>query len=143
MSELTKEIKGAELLTAIKASIGDARFVAQQLSGSFKDNVRSLRLEENEDTFLHLEQNINDLRHFMEFVKELGNGLGCLNELSLPPNPASSQNSALNIFKDMNSAFETKDWIMLSDLIEYELAPLLDKEDEWLGSLDEKLQTEG
>ncbi len=39
----------------------------------------------------------------------------------------------------MNSAFETKDWIMLSDLIEYELSPLLLKEDEWLGDLGERL----
>jgi hypothetical protein len=28
---------------------------------------------------------------------------------------------------------------MLSDLIEYELSPLLLKQDEWLGSLNEKL----
>jgi len=40
------------------------------------------------------------------------------------------QGTGINLFKEINSAIETRDWIMLSDLIEYELSPLLIKEDE-------------
>jgi hypothetical protein len=39
----------------------------------------------------------------------------------------------------MYSALESRDWIMLSDLVEYELSPLLVKEGEWLGALDDKI----
>jgi len=75
----------------------------------------------------------------MEFIKELKSGINFFDGFGLPADPISSQDSGLNIFKEMQSAFETKDWIMLSDLIEYELSPLLDQEGEWLDALGGKL----
>jgi hypothetical protein len=36
---------------------------------------------------------------------------------------------------------ENQDWVMLADLVEYELSPLLTNEDEWMGKLKEKLET--
>jgi hypothetical protein len=105
----------------------------------FLDNVQPLRLEEDETVFVNLTQNINELQYFLEFIKELKRGIDHLKRDDLPPDPMLSDGSALNLFKDMYTAFESRDWIMLSDLIEYELSPLLLKEDEWLGTLDEKL----
>jgi hypothetical protein len=139
MVEINRQIENEELLRAIKDSIHDARDSVRKLAEVFSDNVQPLRLEESESVFMNLTQNINDLQHFLEFVKELKNGIDHLNGFDLPPDPMLSNGSALNLFKDMYSAFKSKDWIMLSDLIEYELSPLLLKEDEWLGMLNDKL----
>ncbi len=139
MNELKNEIGRPELLTAIKNSINDARFSAKKLAGVFSDNIQSLRFEESESVFLNLEQNIHDLECFLNFLSELKDGMTFFDDFGLPPDPISLQNSGLNLFHEMHSAMESRDWIMLSDLIEYELSPLLLKADEWFGALDEKL----
>ncbi|RJQ13672.1 MAG: hypothetical protein C4560_13830 [Nitrospiraceae bacterium] len=141
MNELKNEIQGGELFGAIKDSIQDARNVVQQLAHSFQDNVRSLRMDGDDSAFKELTQNIGDLDSLLKYIKELGDGVNCLDGMGLPPDPITAQGFGINLFREMHTAIEVKDWIMLSDLIEYELAPLLGKEDEWLGSLDEKLKT--
>lgn len=139
MNELMHTERGAELLRVIKESIGDARSTVQELAQVFRESVRSLRLEESEAIFLQLMQNIRDLQYVMTFMSELSEGISMFNRFGLPSDPITDQRAGIQLFSDMNSAFETKDWIMLSDLIEYELSPLLLKEDEWLGKLDRKL----
>jgi len=139
MSELMNGEKGAELLRVIKDSIGDARSTVQELAQVFRESVQSLRIEESEGVFLRLMQNIRDLQYVMTFMSELNEGLRFFNEFGLPSDPITDQRAGIHLFSEMNSAFETRDWIMLSDLIEYELSPLLLKEDEWLGMLDKKL----
>jgi hypothetical protein len=140
MTGANKEIKKLEILKAIKNSIVDARSAAQTISQAFKETVQPLRVEENESVFMNLTQNILDLQCFLEFIKELRSGMSCFDDFGLSADPVSLQDVGLNLFQEMHSAFATKDWIMLSDLIEYELSPLLLKEDEWLGALDNKLE---
>ncbi len=139
MAGTIKETKKTDLLRAIKNSVEDARFTIQTLAQMFKENIQPLRLEESENVFTNLSQNIYGLQHFLGYIKELKQGMSCFDNFGLPSDPISLQDSGFKLFKEMNSAFETKDWIMLSDLIEYELSPLLLKEDEWLGDLGERL----
>jgi hypothetical protein len=139
MNELEKKEKEGELLRVIKGSIGDARSTLQELARIFTNDVQMLRIEESEDVFHRLMQNIRDLQCVMEFMGELKEGLRFFNEFGLPSDPITHQENGVKLFREMNSAFETKDWIMLSDLIEYELSPLLMREDEWFALLDEKL----
>jgi len=139
MNELKKEIERPELFNAIRNSITDARYSARKLAEVFTGNIQPLRMEESENVFINLTQNIQDLECFLEFFSELREGLRYFDGFGLPPDPVSSQGAGLNLFQEMHSALESKDWIMLSDLIEYELSPLLLKEDEWLGSLNEKV----
>jgi hypothetical protein len=128
-----------ELLAVIKNSIGDARQVVKELAQVFAERIQPLRLEENESVFNDLTQNIYDLQGLLEFISELKDGMHYYDGFGLPSDPISSNEEGLKLFKEMLTSMESRDWIMLADLIEYELSPLLMKEDEWLGKLDEKL----
>jgi hypothetical protein len=141
MTEVKQENERAELFKAITESIQDARLSAQKLAEAFNENMQSLRIEENDSVFENLTHSIEQLQHFMEFVNELKIGISHFDSFGLPEDPISDGSAGIKLFQEMNSAFESKDWIMLSDLIEYELSPMLLKEDAWLGNLDEKLVT--
>lgn len=139
MNELKKEIERPEIFNAIRDSIADARFSAQKLAAVFTENIQPLRMEESESVFLNLTQNIQDLEYFMGFIKELKGGMNYFEGFGLPADPLSYQDAGLNLFQEMHTAMKSKDWIMLADLIEYELSPLLFKEDEWLGEVHGKI----
>ena len=139
MTKTENDARVLDVVNAIKNSLEDARSTVRELARVFTDNVRSLRAEENEDVLLQLSQNVRDLAYVMEFIKELSGGLKCCNNVDIPADPIIDNNTGMQLFMEMNSALETRDWIMLSDLVEYELSPLLIKEEEWLGDLDKKL----
>ncbi|MBI4683429.1 MAG: hypothetical protein HY757_10075 [Nitrospirae bacterium] len=139
MNDLKKGTENPELFNAIKESVKDARYSAQKLSEVFTENIQPLRMEENERVFIDFIHNIKELECFLDFIKQLKEGMRFFEGFGLPSDPIMSQDSGINLFNEMNSALESKDWIMLSDLIEYELSPLLMKEDEWLSALDEKI----
>jgi hypothetical protein len=128
-----------EVLGAIKNSISDARQVVKELADVLSARIQPLRLEESEAVFNDLTQNICDLQGLMEFLSELKDGMHYFEEFGLPSDPISSNEVGLNLFRELLTSMESKDWIMVADLIEYELSPLLIKEEEWLGKLDEKL----
>ena len=129
-----------ELMAAIKNSIGDAKQVVKELAKVFAERIQPLRLEESESVFNDLTQNIYDLQGLMEYISELKDGMHYYEGFGLPSDPISFNNEGLNLFREMLTSMESRDWIMLADLIEYELSPLLMQEDEWLGKLDEKLE---
>jgi hypothetical protein len=133
--------KKAELLTAIKGSMGDGRDVINRLNDFFRDCVNKLRVEESKEVLLQLAEAIENLQYFIEFASELKNGMACFDNFGMNDDPISSENSGVQIFRDLLSAMENQDWVMLADLVEYELSPLLTNEDEWMGKLKEKLET--
>ena len=139
MNDLKKRTDQPELFNAIKESVNDARYSAQKLSEVFTDNIQPLRIEENESVFVNFIENIKDLECFLDFIKQLKDGMRFFDGFGLPSDPIMSEDAGMNLFNEMNSALESKDWIMLSDLIEYELSPLLMKEDEWLSALEDKI----
>jgi len=140
MNQMKVKSEQPELLVAIKNSIGDARQVVKELSEVFSERIQPLRLEESEAVFNDLTQNICDLQGLMEFLSELKEGMHYFEEFGLQSDPISSNGQGLNLFREMLQSMESKDWIMLADLIEYELSPLLMHEEEWLGKLEEKLE---
>ena len=139
MNELKKEIERPEIFNAIRDSIGDARYAAKKLAELFTDTIQPLRLEESEHVFVNLTQNIQELDCFIDFIATLKEGMGYYENFGLMADPLLSHNAGIDIFREMHSALESKDWIMLADIIEYELSPLLIREDEWLGALNEKI----
>jgi len=140
MNDLKDEVQNPALLKVIKDSLADARDTVRKLARTFKENVLQLRLEQTEGVLGQLTQNIVDLQYLMEFIGKLREGMRFFKDFGLPADPITDQNAGMNIFREINTAIEIKDWIMLSDLIEYELAPLLVREDEWMGALEEKLK---
>jgi len=140
MNETKVETDQPEVLTAIKNSIGDARHVVSELAAVFTERIQPLRLEESESVFNDLTRNIYDLQGLMEFVSELKNGMHYFEGFGMPADPISADSNGLKLFNEMLTSMESRDWVMLADLIEYELSPLLLKEEEWLGELEEKLK---
>jgi len=141
MNELKDEVQNPALLKAIKDSIPDARDTIQKLAMAFKDNVLQIRVEQTESVLYQLTLSIENLQNVMEFIGKLREGIKFFKDFGLPADPITDQGTGIHLFGEINAAIETKDWIMLSDLIEYELAPLLAREDEWMGSLEERLKT--
>lgn len=139
MNEVKNATGREALLAAIRDSIEDARNAVQSLYQALGISVRSLRLEQNEAVFTAMVQNIRDLQCLLDFIKELQGGIRFFDNFGLPPDPVSSRNFASALFEEMNTAFTVSDWVMISDLIEYELSPLLADEDRWLGQLQERL----
>jgi len=139
MNETKVKSEQPELLAAIKNSISDARQVVKELAEVFAERIQPLRLEESESVFNDLTQNIYDLQGLMEFLTELKDGMQYFEGFGLPSDPISSNEEGLKLFREILASMESKDWIMVADLIEYELSPLLIQEEEWLGKLDEKL----
>ncbi len=139
MNETKVVTEQPEILQAIKNSVGDARHVVKELAEVFTERIQPLRLEESESVFNDLTQNIYDLQGLMEFIMELKNGMNYFEGFGLPADPITSDGSGLALFNEMHTSMESKDWVMLADLIEYELSPLLLKEAEWLGELNDIL----
>ncbi|UCD35466.1 MAG: hypothetical protein JSU90_01140 [Nitrospiraceae bacterium] len=140
MSDMKKEIEKPEIFHAVRDSIGDARESIQKLGGFFSETVRVMRVEESEAVFNALVRNISDLECFMEFIGELRDALRYYSGFGMAHDPMSSAETGLNLFQEMHKSLESRDWILLSDLIEYELCPILVKEDAWLGDLHERMQ---
>ena len=114
--------KKEELLTAIKDGIISACESIGQISGRLMACANSLRIEQTEKVFNDISVLMDNLSNLMDFVRELRNGM---EQLEYSSESLSSWNKSIDIFKEMLSAFEGKDWITLADLIEYELNPLL------------------
>lgn len=140
MTDMRKNLEKPEVFHAVKNSIRDARESIKKLAAFFTDTVRHMRVEESEDVFQSLVRNIGDLECFVEFMGELRGALTYYGGFGMPPDPLSSPGAGINLFQEMHGSLESRDWVLLSDLIEYELCPVLMQEDAWLGDLDERMQ---
>ena len=114
--------KKEELLTAITDGIISTCESIGQISARLMDCANFLRIEQTERVFNDISVSMDNLSDLMDFVRELRNGL---EQYEISSESLSSWNNSVDIFKEMLSAFEGKDWITLADLIEYELNPLL------------------
>ena len=128
--------KKEELLTAIKDGIISTCESIGQISGRLMDCANSLRIEQTEKVFNDISVLMDNLSDLMDFVRELRNGL---EQSEISSESLSIWNKSVDIFKEMLSAFEGKDWITLADLIEYELNPLLLEGKNGLSELNERL----
>lgn len=133
---ITNKEKREGLLTAIKDGVINTCEVIDQICSNLMDCANFLRVEPGEKVFNNLSGLMDNLSDLMEFIRELK---GSLEKLEISWETSSSWDRSLDIFKDMLSAFENKDWITLSDLIQYELVPLLNEGNKGLSELKDKL----
>lgn len=135
MIETKREEARAEIRSAIKNSIGDARQILNELISAFENNVKILRVEQNTYVFNNFIQNIRDFQCLLEYIGELNAGIRYLDQQGIRPDPISSKNFGMDILKEINGAFTSCDWVLLADLIEYELIPLLSEEAVWIDEI--------
>jgi len=125
------------VLNAIKMGIEETLGIIGEIREGLLDCSRRLRVEQEGQVFTTLSEGIKNLSYLMDFIKELKNGLDhlMLKGCNLPEGSLSCWDRSLEIFKEMHSAFERKDWITVSDIIEYELYPLLIEGEKGLSKL--------
>jgi hypothetical protein len=130
----------AAILEVIRNSLDDACDTVKALEESFRENVKTLRIESSEYVFTNLMQNIRDLQFLLEFLGELRAGMVHFEDFGIGDDPIIADGAGVKLFSEMNSAFAAGDWVALSDIIEYELTGLLQKEEAWLRELQERVE---
>ncbi|MBI4620069.1 MAG: hypothetical protein HY739_07900 [Desulfobacterales bacterium] len=133
------EGKEIELVNAMKNGITEAIGITKEIGDRLLDCSCLLRVEHSEEVFNALLGGINNLSDLVDFIKELKRGMETLKDYSQVEPFLSSWDGSLKIFEDMLPAFESKDWITLSDLIQYELHPFLVEGEKGLSELNEIL----
>ncbi len=117
----------AELKEAIMKSLDDIPEIIDELDGSLGKTAAALRIGQNEEVFGRLSQGLDGLKYLVQYIGELTNGLkhleGCGQEV--PVDGISCWERSAGLFKEMLASFESEDWVSVSDMIEYEIRPLL------------------
>ena len=129
-----------ELVNAMKNGITDAIGITEQIGDKLLDCSHLFRVEHSEDVFNDLSEGINNLSDLVDFIRELKRSMGTLKGHTSVEPFLSPWNRSLEVFQEMLSAFESKDWVTLSDIIQYELHPLLVEGGRGLSELSESLR---
>ncbi|NOZ26202.1 MAG: hypothetical protein GXO94_08965 [Nitrospirae bacterium] len=137
-SEVKRDI---ELVGAIQKGIAETDGVVTEIGEKLLDCVNLLRTEQSDDVFMALSEGIKNLDYLMEFVREVRKGVEHLRlrGYDISMEPFACWDDSLDIFKEMLSAFESKDWVTLSDLIQYELPQILGEGRQGLSAIRDRL----
>ncbi len=131
-----------ELVKAIRKGITEADEIVTEIEDGLQDCVNLLRTEQSDRVFTALSEGLKNLNHLMDFIREVKKGIEHLrlkgHDISMEP--FACWDNSLDIFREMLSAFETRDWVTLSDLIQYELPPLFEEGKKGLSEIRERLQ---
>jgi hypothetical protein len=128
--------KETALLDAVKSGLAEGARVVAELNCSLKSCADNLRIGQSAQVMAELTQAIGNLALLSEFIGELRRGLQRL-RVTVDVFPA--WNDARDVFQGMVSALESRDWVTLSDMIEYELSPMLEETQKCASDLAERL----
>ncbi len=131
-----------ELVKAIQTGIAASEEVVGEIGERLLDCVNLLRTEQSDKVFMDLSEGIGNLYHLLEFVREVRRGMEHLSSrgYDVSMEPFKCWDNSLDIFREMLSAFENKDWVTLSDLIQYELPLILEDGRKGLSEIQEGLR---
>jgi len=134
--------KDVELVKSIQKGITAADEIITEIGDRLLDCVNLLRTEQSDRVFMELSEGMKNLNHLMDFIREMKKGVEHLRlkEYDISMEPFACWDNSLGIFREMLSAFETRDWVTLSDLIQYELPPLFEEGKKGLSEIKERLQ---
>ncbi|MEC4684764.1 MAG: hypothetical protein VST71_03405 [Nitrospirota bacterium] len=134
--------KDVDLVNAIQKGITEADEIVTEIGDRLLDCVNLLRTEQSDRVFTALSEGIKNLNHLMDFIREVKKGVEHLRlkGYDISMEPFACWDNSLDIFREMLSAFETRDWVTLSDLIQYELPPLFEEGKIGLSEIRERLQ---
>ncbi|GMT48352.1 MAG: hypothetical protein IEMM0007_1918 [bacterium] len=134
--------KDVELVKAVQKGITETDEIVTEIGDRLLDCVNLLRTDQSERVFMALSEEIKNLNQLMDFIREVRKGVEHLRlkGYDISMEPFACWDNSLDIFREMLSAFETKDWVTLSDLIQYELPPLFEEGKKGLFEIKERLQ---
>ncbi|MBI4687004.1 MAG: hypothetical protein HY756_04375 [Nitrospirae bacterium] len=134
--------RSLQLIEALRNGISETGRLIIDIKGGLSECARLLRIEQNADILTLLAGRLSNLSHLNDFIGELRKGIEQLNlqGYNISGTDLSHWDKSIRLFKDMLSALEAKDWITLSDLIQYELDPFLIEGERGLSHLLEALK---
>ncbi|VAX27371.1 hypothetical protein MNBD_NITROSPIRAE02-23 [hydrothermal vent metagenome] len=134
--------RDVDLVKAIQEGIKEADGIITEIGESLLDCVNLLRTEQSDRVFKALSEGIKNLNHLMDFIREVKKGVEHLRlkGYAISMEPFACWDNSLDIFREMLSAFETSDWVTLSDLVQYELPPLFEEGKKGLSEINGRLQ---
>jgi len=130
------EGNSSAILAAIRAGLAESPETVNLIAASLRSCAGGLRLGQSGRALETLGQAVGNLTLLAELVSGLRSGLARLN---LDSAPLASWDSCAEIFKGVVDALERRDWVLLSDLIEYELCPTLEETEREMTALRERL----
>ncbi len=133
--------KGKEdLVRALKDGIGEVEELMGEIKERLLQAAEGLRVEQDGEAFQRLSGGIENLRDLIDFFEQVKEGLTCLGDPSIPQERLLCWDRSVELFQEMLSAFERKDWITVADIIEYELKPVLEAGREGLREINLSLK---
>ncbi|VAX29992.1 hypothetical protein MNBD_NITROSPIRAE03-721 [hydrothermal vent metagenome] len=134
--------KDVELVKAVQKGITETGEIVTEIGDRLLDCVNLLRTEQSERVFMALSEEIKNLNQLMDFIREVRKGVEHLRlkGYDISMEPFVCWDNSLDVFREMLSAFESRDWVTLSDLIQYELPPLFEEGKKGLFEIKERLQ---
>jgi len=123
----TVSIEHSELVDALITNIDQAGGLVDEINERVINCATLLRVEQSENAFRQVSTEIKNLTSVMEFINEVKKGLTFLAssgyEISL--DSLACWENSLGVFNEMLSAFQNEDWVTVSDLLQYEISPML------------------
>lgn len=114
-----------ELKDALKKSLSEAQEIIKQIRDELMKLSHLLRIEQTDKTFIDLSESFRNFSCLMDYINVLREGITYLKDPNISIEPLLCWDRSISVLKEMLTAFENKDWITLSDLIQYEISPLL------------------
>jgi hypothetical protein len=121
----TDDPKQGELLAKLSEGVDSALATVGEIDKRLLACSKLLRVGNDPETFTALSSGIANLGDLFDLVREIRNGTEVLSSRRIPADTFVSWEKSLDLFREMLSAFEGKDWITLADLVQYEVSPLL------------------
>jgi len=135
----TNDPRQAELLEKIRQGIDSALGITGMIGGRFIACSKQLRVEPGTEAFTLLSGEIANLGDLLALVQEIRKGVGFLADRTVTADAFVSWEKSIPLFREIIAALEGKDWITLADLMQYELAPLLEAGEKELAGVRELL----
>lgn len=120
-----KNIKN--LVDTLDNSLTESCILVDEVGNRLLNCANLLRVEQSKKTFEAISVEIENLTKLNDYIKEVRRALEYLKlqGYAISLDPLKCWDTLLDPFEEMLSAFTNKDWITLSDLIQYELYPVL------------------
>jgi hypothetical protein len=115
----------AELHEKIRDGVETLISVVGEIDAGLLECSKRLRVDPSNETFSALSMGITNLGDLVALVQEVRKGAAHLAAHPVPDDAFSTLEKSVDLFREMQSAMERKDWVSLADLIQYELSPLL------------------
>jgi hypothetical protein len=130
----------SEILVAIRAGLEESPQTVNLIAASLRSCAGGLRMGQSGPALETLGQAVGNLTLLAELVSGIRTGLARLNLVGAP---LASWDACAGTFKGVVDTLERRDWVLLADLIEYELCPALDETEKEMAALRERLNCIG